>query len=146
MASQTRQIARLQKHLEEAQTAIKALTDQLAGRGVEIHRLESEKRFLEARLKQERNTRVYAQRGLVDYMREHGLGDRIGYDPDADPEVLQAIAEGTIPARDTPKLSRARRRAADAQLDQARELIAAFPKPPQKSRPPRRIRRQKMAV
>jgi hypothetical protein len=32
-------------------------------------------------------TRVSAQRGLVRYMRDHGEGHRIGYDPDHDPAV-----------------------------------------------------------
>lgn len=52
----------------------------------------------------ERLMRVSAQRGLVRYMREHGLSDRIGYDPDQDPAVsewmaeLEAIAIGVQPS------------------------------------------------
>src|SRR5207237_5938373 len=48
-------------------------------------------------LARERNQRVSAQRGLVAYMRKHGLAEQIGYDPDQDPEVQEAIKRGLLP-------------------------------------------------
>jgi hypothetical protein len=50
---------------------------------------------LRAELEVEQIRRVSAQRGLVAYMKEHGLGDRIGYDPDQDESLnplLKAMA------------------------------------------------------
>jgi hypothetical protein len=60
----------------------------------QIRELERQLVMTRAEVATERMIRYHAQRGLVAYMREHGLGDRIGYDPDKD-EALQAqLAEG----------------------------------------------------
>lgn len=62
-------------------------------------------RSLQQTISYERSMRVSAQRGLVSYMRNHGLGDRIGYDPDTDRVVQEAIAAGLIvPAGSLPLL------------------------------------------
>jgi hypothetical protein len=55
---------------------------------------------LQKEMELERLKRISAQRGLVNYMREHGLADRIGYDPDKDPAIRVEIRKGKIPRRD----------------------------------------------
>jgi len=80
----------LSQRIVEAQTQLnnaRALTQ------VRDHQI----RVLQETVKAEQIQRVAAQRGLVRYMKDHGLGDRIGYDPDTDRVIQDAIEAGIIP-------------------------------------------------
>jgi hypothetical protein len=93
-------IAHLQDQLDVQQVeTVRQL--QIASHKLEICKADNEGKdvrifMLEQEVQAERIQRVAAQRGLVRYMKEHGLGHRIGYDPDEDAVVKKDIAEGRI--------------------------------------------------
>src|SRR5260370_26118993 len=106
MATVPRQLRRLQNQLLEAEQRVEAREDALVKAETKIQELEDAITGLKAVVANERTRRVFAQRGLVNYMHEHGLGDRIGYDPDKEPEVLADIPAGSLPPAPRTRLIR----------------------------------------
>jgi hypothetical protein len=102
----TREVAKLRdrsavrRALAEAEQQVDKLRHSLteevfAGKAkkTQIQALELAVRRGEMTIQVEQLKRVSAQRGLVAYMREHGLGDRIGYDPDQDASLAHLREE-----------------------------------------------------
>lgn len=79
---------KLRHSLAEEVSMVGKRTREVAAKDREIERLK-------AAVQREQVMRISAQRGLVAYMRERGLGDRIGYDPDQDASLAHLREEPT---------------------------------------------------
>ena len=82
-----RALGQAEEQLVAVRQSLTTAQEEIAAHRLTIQRFELQVRRLEAEVRREQVQRVSAQRGLVAYMREHGLGDRIGYDPDQDPSL-----------------------------------------------------------